>query len=100
MSDNLTIAYLAIGAHNTIRRRDGLPPDYCGGELELISQVINYNTWLDNYYADHFAEEGWGGVWVYDVVEPMGEWLAEQYYTKQREISPSTWLETLIRRYG
>ena len=100
MTDPLTIAYLALGAKNTITRRHGAPPDFNGGELELIADVIAEHVWLEEQYRDLFGEGGWNGVWVYDVVEPMGEWFAEQHYTRSREVTRDAFFDSLIRRYG
>lgn len=76
MTDDLTIAYIAIGAHSHIRelqqdnetdRRLQLCIDAYGGELGLIGAILVHAERVDTLYPDDFS-----GVWAYEVAEEFG----------------------------
>jgi hypothetical protein len=73
VADDLTIAYLAIGAVTAIKNVYGyLPSEVCdahGGELGFIQAVIGHALMLDRLGDDRDLN----GVFVYEVAEPFGE---------------------------
>ena len=98
MTDPLTIAYLALGAPLALIEHKGLPENYCGGELEFISEIIAYADEIDM----HFHPGEFDGVWVYDVVEPFGHWYATERFKGDTPSKAAivAQLNSLIRRYG
>lgn len=74
--DTLDIAYLAIGAKAALEtlehhERNRLTERH-GGELGLIREVIDFAATVDGVYHEELEDE-FGGVWAYDVAEPLGE---------------------------
>lgn len=78
--DDLTIAYVAMGAKAAILAQPErcLPTavaDHHGGELGFIQSVIG-EAWRLEERAKAFEDEGFPGVFVYEVAEPFGEQYA------------------------
>lgn len=82
--DPLTIAYMAMGAQKVLDKHPELVARYQGGELELIADVIRYAG-----YADELATEKQfelSGVFVYEVAEPLGQYVVERMLVRERDI--------------
>lgn len=82
--DPLTIAYMAMGAQKVLDKHPELVSRYQGGELELIADVIQYAG-----YADELATEKQfelSGVFVYEVAEPLGQYVVERMLVRERDI--------------
>lgn len=83
MTDNLDIAYLAIGADQAWRQlvdeRNTRPSCFDGlGQDGVIADVIAFATELHAAWSaigDNWA----GGVWYYDVSEALGCWIIRQW---------------------
>ena len=77
--DELTIAYLAMGAKTALDKRNGLGDrvDEFEGELGFISSVISFAPMLDAEFER--ARERFCGVFAYEIAEPFGERCAEEY---------------------
>lgn len=71
MIDPLDIAYLALGAKAALEEHLKEKVAITRGELEYIGEVIQYAPLLERIYRE--IEDEWGGVWAYDVCEPVGE---------------------------
>lgn len=80
--DALTIAYMAMGAQNTIRETKpagtlpGRVVDAYEGQLGFIGAVIDHALILDRM-ADQLAGD-LDGVFLYEIAEPFGEEYARQ----------------------
>lgn len=74
MTDEITLAYVIKGFCGGPHFRpalDVLSEKY--GEVDAMQTVINFAQVVDEqYYGSDF-----GGVFVYDVAEPMGAWIAQ-----------------------
>lgn len=96
MTDKLTIAYLAIGAHTALREAIEKTQQFKaiveGGELEFIDKVIGEAQRVDDafiVYDGRFA-----GIFCYDIAEPYGEWYAQRIM-EQGDVSHITKSEKL-----
>lgn len=79
-ADNLTIAFVTIGAHDEYRKQTaaGNVFDHPGGYLGYIGDVTHYALMLDKV-ADYFDEHGsHPGVFCYEVAEEFGSQFGEQ----------------------
>ncbi len=94
--DDLTIAYLAMGAKAALMRHNGLPEGYCGGEIEFIGAVTEHAKLLDEAFLTHFGGQGFPGVYAYEIVEPFGEAWAEAMYTSPQEFNAIATLDRLL----
>jgi len=79
----LTIAYVAIGAIEAIRRQPGSAlshqdADRYGGQLGFIDAIISH-AWRLDAEANCLVQQGnaLSGVFVYEVAEPFGERYAQ-----------------------
>ena len=75
-ADPLDLAFMAIGIDAAFR--DPTTGDYDGGQLELVGEVLAYQSVLDAHYQAFFNPDGFPGCWAYEVAEPFGEWCARQ----------------------
>lgn len=81
-ADPLTIAYIAIGAHQAIRESPNgmLPYDVCDkyeGQMNFIEEIIAPARLLDRI-ADEIASKGaMNYVFLYEVAEPFGYQYAQ-----------------------
>ena len=82
--DPLTIAYMAIGAQKVLDKHPELAHRYDGGELELISDVIQYAGYADELATQKTFELS--GVFVYEVAEPLGQYVVERMLVRDRDI--------------
>lgn len=77
--DHLTLAYVAIGAHDAID--DCLPYSvsaHYGGQLGYINAVINHVPMLDNL-SNLQEDEQWDGCYAYEVAEEFGRRVGDAY---------------------
>lgn len=79
-ADPLSIAYMAIGAYSTLvacEEKEGKHPDLdqWGGQLGFIGEVIRHVDVIERIYAER--PDDYGGVFVYDVAEPFGKYIAD-----------------------
>lgn len=74
VADDLTIAYMAIGAKTILQQPQHLHSPRTRGELEYVSDVIKHALLLDRL-ADG-REENFSGVFLYEAAEPFGEFIA------------------------
>ena len=79
--DPLDIAYLAIGAA-TLWGEYRESFDDIGGQQEVIATVIAFANNLSQKWAE--IEGNYYGVWYYDICEPLGMWIVEQWATHGR----------------
>lgn len=71
------IAFLALGAADTLREHHGESLDAYDGYMGFIGEVIRHAPLLSERWRRMDAEE-FSGVWLYDVTERFGrEWAAE-----------------------
>lgn len=84
-TDPLDIAYLAIGADHAWRTvadnaNTSRPHCFDGiGQDGVIAEVITAAPALKAAW-DRLGADGWaGGVWYYDVPEPLGDWFVRQW---------------------
>lgn len=76
-ADPLDIAYLAIGAEEGWKECQGALGDI--GHQEVIETVIAFADNLRRAWAA-LGDDGWsGGNWYYEVSEPLGTWIVEQW---------------------
>lgn len=54
--------------------KEGSEPE---GEAGFLQAVADSACLLEQVYAE--ISERWDGMWLYEVAEPFGAWLAEQY---------------------
>ena len=78
--DPLSIAYMAIGAYDTLvacEEKEGKHPDLdqWGGQLGFIGEVIRHVDVIERIYAER--PDDYGGVFVYEVAEPFGRYIAD-----------------------
>ena len=77
--DTLDIAYMAIGAGAALERLDHdkrqALVDHCGGQLAIINEVIQHAETLSRIFDE--LEDGFPGVWAYEVAEPFGQRYVE-----------------------
>lgn len=98
MTDSLDIAFLAIGADKAWRelcdKREQRPSCFDGmGQDGVMQEVIDFAPHL--HAAWTALEDQWGGgVWYYDVSEPLGYWIVRQWI--ENEIRPTR--EQVIER--
>lgn len=52
--------------------------DQNGPEFELMEHIIHAADDVEGAYMV-LPDHCWNGVWDYDISEPYGEWLAEQF---------------------
>src|SRR5688500_10081088 len=83
--DPLDIAYLAMGADFAWReyvdahKAHERPEAFEGiGQDEVIAEVISYATELREAW-EALNDEWAGGVWYYDVSEPLGTWIIREW---------------------
>ena len=79
--DPLDIAYLAIGAAQQWEKHRELF-DSVGGQEELIAVVIGFANNLSRKWTE--VESTYCGDWYYDVCEPLGKWVVEQWAARGR----------------
>jgi len=80
--DPLDIAYLAIGAAEAWRANDGVDAFGDIGQDAVISEVVAFAANLRRAWAA-LGDEGWsGGAWYYEVSEPLGTWIVEQWIAR------------------
>jgi hypothetical protein len=82
-SDPLSVAYMAIGAVNVLNEYarttsdDGhVDFDQWGGQLGFIGEVIQHEPVMEAIYQER--PDDYGGVFVYEVAEPFGAFIAER----------------------
>lgn len=83
--DELTIAFLAMGAKTALDKRGGLGEDQVDvfeGEIGFIRAVIDHAPMLDEEWRR--ASERFHGVFAYEIAEPFGEECAEAYLDGHR----------------
>lgn len=73
-ADDLTIAYMAMGVQNILQKPEFKHWHPSDGELDFVSSVIKHALLLDRL-ADG-REDDFTGVFVYEVAEPFGEFIA------------------------
>lgn len=83
VDDVLDIAYLAIGADAAWRENDGADSFEGFGHEAVISEVIAFAANLRRAWSA-LGDDGWDGVWYYEVSEPLGEWIVEQWVANKR----------------
>lgn len=80
-SDAIDVVYVFKGFSEAMNRKpngkelwaDGSQAD---GEDSFVQAVIDHVPLLDKVFAE---AKGWDGMWLYEVAEPFGAWLAEQF---------------------
>lgn len=83
--DELTIAFLAMGAKTALDKRGGLGEDQVDvfeGELGFVRAVIDHAPMLDEEWRR--ASARFHGVFAYEIAEPFGEECAEAYLDGRR----------------
>jgi hypothetical protein len=74
--DPLTVAYMAIGAKSILDKHPELIERTDDGEKALIQSVIRYAQAADDLATEKTFELE--GVFVYEVAEPLGQYIAER----------------------
>ena len=69
-SDSLDLAYFVFGVKRYLQD-GGNPPKFNSGELEFVAECLPLSAALDVELPEAFS-----GVFVYDVAEPLGEFVA------------------------
>lgn len=81
MIDDLTIAYVAIGAARELDRRGGFTGNQCdryGGELGFVGEVLGLHT-LEILDTLPDGKTDWMSVHAYDVAEEYGRQVADAW---------------------
>lgn len=100
----LTIAYIAMGAHEAIREHpEGCLPDAVAdaysGQLGFIDACIDHALMLDRAWD---STGGGNATFAYDVAEPFGEAIATDLIAcavnGTTPVNPTILAETIIRR--
>lgn len=78
MPDALTIAYLALAHHQATPSQRESAHKNADGEMGTIETLTSYANVIDNAYMTLVGEDGWSGVFCYDVVEPIGRFIMEE----------------------
>lgn len=78
--DPLDIAYLAIGAEEGWKEYQDALGDI--GQQEVIGTVIAFADNLRRVWAA--IGDSYDGVWYYEVSEPLGTWIVEQWAARGR----------------
>lgn len=88
------IAFLALGADEFLKEHRSTNLGSCGGYMGFIAEVIRHAPMLAEY-SKHAVEDGFGGVWLYDVTQRFGrEWARE--VSAGSDESPEGRLECII----
>ncbi len=69
-ADPLTIAYIALGARETLREAEHARLEHLNGELGYIGSAVHYAARLDELAAPY--SEQFTLTFPYDVAEPFG----------------------------
>lgn len=72
----LTIAYVVKGFWEAVARSDVDVTDWMP-EMDLMNRLIHAAEIIESRWPHHCDD--WPGVWEYDVSEPIGAWIAEEY---------------------
>lgn len=88
------IAFLALGAADTLKEHRGESLDAYDGYMGFIGEVIRHAPLLSERWRRLDAEE-FGGVWLYDVTERFGREWAEELLNGM-SVSPEDQLEYII----
>ena len=100
--DPTDIAYLAIGADAAWRGFGfPIPKAFDGlGQLHVFDDIITAAIPLLAAEWDNMDTDGWGGVWAYEVCEPLGSWIVRSWASEGTMPSDTRIIEqirTLIR---
>jgi hypothetical protein len=75
-TDPLDAAYLAIGAARAMDKDNLRPLD---SELDVISVALSFSSMLQRLWDEFNDGDEWkGGVWAYDVCEPLGAYIVKE----------------------
>lgn len=88
------IAFLALGASDTLKKHRGESLAAYDGYMGFISEIIRHAPLLSERWRRMDAEE-FSGVWLYDVTERFGREWAEELLNGTG-ISPTERLESII----
>ncbi|NCT68612.1 MAG: hypothetical protein GXC76_13375 [Rhodanobacteraceae bacterium] len=88
------VAFLALGAAGFLNGHRGVNLDAHDGYMGFIGKVIQHAPMLAEYWR-RIEEDGFDGVWLYDVTERFGREWAEEIFAGSSE-SPAERLECII----
>ena len=86
-ADNLTVAYMAKGATRYLNKFTNAVEVYGEGELDYLQAVVDHADTVDSKFNELCPDGEYSGVFVYEVAEPLGEWITNQL--DEHEILPS-----------
>ncbi|MBZ0222036.1 MAG: hypothetical protein K8F35_03315 [Dokdonella sp.] len=89
------VAFLALGAANVLRDQPSVKLDAFGGYMGFIGEVIRHAPLLAAYWK-RMGDDGFDGVWLYDVTERFGREWAEGLIAGSTQC-PTAHLECIIR---
>lgn len=80
-SDAIDVAYVTKGFLEAMSRKPNSGELWAAGsevdgEDSFLQAVIDHVPLLDKVYSEI---KSWDGMWLYEVAEPFGAWLAEQF---------------------
>ncbi len=88
------IAFLALGAAETLKNHNGTKLDAFGGYMGFIAEVTRHAPMLIERWK-RIEANGFDGVWLYDVSERFGREWADELLNGTDE-SPAERLECII----
>lgn len=88
------IAFLALGAADTLKEHHGESLDAYNGYMGFIGKIICHAPLLSERWRRMGVEE-FGGVWLYDVTERFGREWAEELLNGA-DVCPAELLEHII----
>ena len=71
--DPVDVAYFTLGVGRFLSSAQGISdPDAWDGEINFVDAAVDLAKVLDV----QSPEDGFGGVFAYEIAEPLGEWVA------------------------
>lgn len=100
MTDPITFAYLAMAVRSACPAEQERAYATFEGEIHTVDVVTSYAEVIDATYDSLVGDEGWDGVFAYDVVEPMGLFIMSKLAsgTKPSMAEVQSETEQLIRQ--
>lgn len=101
MKDPITFAFLAMAVRSIPSEERDLAYSANEGEIGTVDIVTSYADLIDTTYTDIVGDEGWSGVFAYDVAEPMGLYVMRMLAKgiKPTETAVRDETQRLIRQY-
>lgn len=78
VNDPLDFAYWIMGVKNALALGNIDTGEWDGGEMDFIQHAMDHAGVIDQLWGEtKFEEEGCPTVWVYELVEPLGQVCAD-----------------------